>query len=162
MPTKLREMRTLTKKARENGVSIRSRLTLYWASMVLVMLAAALLLLSITGVTSRTSRQFGKTVALQQQNSAAAIRGQMDTLTARSVALSEQISEELNIFLAERDIAFEALNDDPVLIAELETMLLPVLDTSLGGRNGGRRAIPPPPKAEIPANFTCAAGGDVL
>lgn len=133
MPTKLREMQMLTKRAREHGVSIRSRLALYWASMVLAMLAAALLLLSITGVTSRTSRQFGETVALQQQNSAAAIRGQMDTLTARSVALSEQISEELNIFLAERGIAFEALNDDPELIAELETVLLPVLDASLGG-----------------------------
>ena len=64
MPAKLREMRMLTKKAKENGVSIRSRLALYWASMVLAMLAAALLLLSITGVTSRTSLQFGETVAL--------------------------------------------------------------------------------------------------
>ncbi len=133
MPAKLREMRLLMEKAKREGVSIRSRLALYWASMALAMLAAALLLLSITGVTSRTSRQFGETVALQQQNSAAVIRAQMDALTARSVALSGEISQELNSFLAERGLAFEALNDDPALIAALETALFPILDASLGG-----------------------------
>lgn len=133
MPANIREMRILMEKARRDGVSIRSRLALYWASMALATLAAALLFLSITGVTSRASRQFGETIRLQQQNSAAAIRAQMDTLTARSVSLSGQISEELNSFLAERSLAFEDLNDDPARIAELETVLFPVLEASLGG-----------------------------
>ena len=39
--------------------SIGGSLALYWLCMVLAMLAAALLLLSVTGVLSRTARQFG-------------------------------------------------------------------------------------------------------
>ena len=51
--------------------SIGGSLVLYWLCMVLAMLAAALLLLSVTGVLSRTARQFGETAALQQSNTAA-------------------------------------------------------------------------------------------
>lgn len=61
--------------------SIGSSLALYWLCMVLAMLSAALLLLSVTGVLSRTARQFGETAALQQNNTAAVFTAQMDALT---------------------------------------------------------------------------------
>ena len=51
----------------------------------LAALAAALFLLSVTGVLSRTARQFGETAALQQKNTAAVFISQMDVLTAQGV-----------------------------------------------------------------------------
>ena len=63
----LRLSRRLSKTDSSAGNrSIGGSLALYWLCMVLAMLAAALLLLSVTGVLSRTARQFGETAALQQ------------------------------------------------------------------------------------------------
>ena len=84
----------------EHSRSIGSRLALYWLCMALATLSAALFLLSVTGVLSRTARQFGETTALQQKNTAALFSSQMDALTARGIELSETISGELERFLA--------------------------------------------------------------
>ena len=105
--------------------SIGSSLALYWLCMVLAMLAAALLLLSVTGVLSRTVRQFGETAALQQSNTSALFTAQMDALAAQGIELSETIGGELESFLAHRSLSFDSLNDNPGLIAELETLLVP-------------------------------------
>ena len=117
----------------ERSRSIGSRLALYWLCMALATLSAALFLLSITGVLSRTARQFGETTALQQKNTAALFSSQMDALTARGIELSETISGELESFLARRNLPFDALNDNPALIAELETALVPALKTAMEG-----------------------------
>ena len=113
--------------------SIGRSLVLYWLCMVLAMLAAALLLLNVTGVLSRTARQFGETAALQQNNTAALFTAQMDALSAQGIELSETVSGELERFLARRSLSFDALNDDPALIAELETALIPSLETTMAG-----------------------------
>ena len=113
--------------------SIGRSLVLYWLCMALAMLAAALLLLSVTGVLSRTARQFGETAALQQNNTAALFTAQMDALSAQGIELSETVSGELERFLACRSLSFDALNDDPALIAELETALIPSLETTMAG-----------------------------
>lgn len=84
--------------------SIGRSLVLYWLCMALAMLAAALLLLSVTGVFSRTARQFGETAALQQNNNAALFTAQMDALFAQGIELSETVSGELERFLASRSL----------------------------------------------------------
>ena len=113
--------------------SIGGSLVLYWLCMVLAMLAAALLLLSVTGVLSRTARQFGETAALQQSNTAALFTAQMDALAAQGIELSETVGGELEGFLAHRGLSFDALNDDPALIAELESLMIPTLETAMAG-----------------------------
>ena len=113
--------------------SIGRSLVLYWLCMALAMLAAALLLLSVTGVLSRTARQFGETAALQQNNTAALFTAQMDALSAQGIELSETVSGELERFLASRSLSFDALNDDPALIAELESLMIPALETTMAG-----------------------------
>ena len=113
--------------------SIGSSLMLSWLCMVLAMLAAALLLLSVTGVLSRTVRQFGETAALQQSNTSALFTAQMDALAAQGIELSETVGEELESFLAHRSLSFDSLNDNPGLIAELETLLVPTLKTAMAG-----------------------------
>lgn len=130
----LRLSRRLSKTDSSAGNrSIGGSLALYWLCMVLAMLSAALLLLSVTGVLSRTARQFGETAALQQSNTAAVFTAQMDALTAQGIQLSETVSGELEGFLARRNLPFDALNDDPALIAELEKNLIPALKTAMEG-----------------------------
>ena len=55
----------------------------------------------------------------------------MDELTGHGVAMSEKLGRELDAFLAAKGIPFDALNDDPKTIAELEKRLYTPLSTTL-------------------------------
>ncbi len=129
--------------AAARGRSIGSRLALCWLCMVLAVLSAALLLLSATGVLSHTASQFGETAALQQKNTAAIFTAQMDVLTAQGIELSNTVSGEVESFLAGRGLSFDALNDNPELIAELEDMLDPCFEERNGGQHLQRRVFLP-------------------
>lgn len=89
---RLREMRSALEKAKTQGVSMQRRLVLYWFSMALAILAAVLLVVSLTGVFSNTAQKFGQSLTIQKHNTASALAGQMDQLTAQSIALSEELT----------------------------------------------------------------------
>lgn len=114
---RLREMRSVLEKAKTQGVSMQRRLVLYWFSMALAILAAVLLVVSLTGVFSNTAQKFGQSLTIQKHNTASALAGQMDQLTAQSIALSEELTRELDKQLAAGGRTFSALNDDPGAIA---------------------------------------------
>ena len=97
---RLREMRSALEKAKTQGVSMQRRLVLYWFSMALAILAAVLLVVSLTGVFSNTAQKFGQSLTIQKHNTASALAGQMDQLTAQSIALSEELTRELDKQLA--------------------------------------------------------------
>ena len=128
---RLREMRSALEKAKTQGVSMQRRLVLYWFSMALAILAAVLLVVSLTGVFSNTAQKFGQSLTIQKHNTASALAGQMDQLTAQSIALSEELTRELDKQLAAGGRTFSALNDDPGAIAAVETALYPALNTYL-------------------------------
>ena len=110
---------------------MQRRLVLYWFSMALAILAAVLLVVSLTGVFSNTAQKFGQSLTIQKHNTASALAGQMDQLTAQSIALSEELTRELDKQLAAGGRTFSALNDDPGAIAAVETALYPALNTYL-------------------------------
>ena len=117
----------------KGGRSMGSLLVLYWLCMILAAMSAAVVVLMLTGVLSRSERQFGETAALQQKNITALLTTQMEALTAKGITFSETLSGGLDSFLAQRSIPFETLNDNPALITELETQLLPSLKTAMEG-----------------------------
>lgn len=121
----------LHRDADTSGISMRTRLLLYWFFMALAVAAAVLAILSAAGVLSHSARQFGESLTLQQQNTAAALNGQMSELTAQGVALSEKLGKELDAYLAGSGMAFSQLNDDPAAIAELERRLYAPLSSTL-------------------------------
>ena len=94
-------------------------------------LAAVLLVVSLTGVFSNTAQKFGQSLTIQKHNTTSALAGQMDQLTAQSIALSEELTRELDKQLAAGGRTFSALNDDPGAIAAVETALYPALNTYL-------------------------------
>ena len=99
--------------------------------MALLLVAAILSILMATGVLSHPARQLASALDIQQKNTYAALDAQMDELTAHSVAISEKLGRELDTFLAAKGIPFDALNDDPATIAELEKRLYAPLSSTL-------------------------------
>ena len=111
--------------------SMGVRLLLYWFTMALLLVAAILSILMAMGVLSHPARQLASALDIQQRNTYAALDAQMDELTAHGVAMSEKLGRELDAFLAAKGIPFDALNDDPKTIAELEKRLYTPLSTTL-------------------------------
>ena len=157
---RLREMRSVLEKAKTQGVSMQRRLVLYWFSMALAILAAVLLVVSLTGVFSNTAQKFGQSLTIQKHNTASALAGQMDQLTAQSIALSEELTRELDKQLAAGGRTFSALNDDPGAIAAVETALYPALNTYLksGACSGAVFCLDATANTALPGAATSRAG----
>ncbi len=117
--------------ANRQEVSMRHKLNLYWISMLVVILAVIMLVLSIMGVFSNSQVKLGDTLELQQQNTVAALTEHMDTLEAQGISMSGKLTKELTGFLNENNIAFAQLNDNPELIAGLEDRMYDVLNNTL-------------------------------
>lgn len=157
---RLREMRSALEKAKTQGVSMQRRLVLYWFSMALAILAAVLLVVSLTGMFSNTAQKLGQSLSIQERNTASALAGQMDQLTAQSIALSEELTRELDKQLAAGGRTFSALNDDPRAIALVETALYPALNTYLksGACSGAVFCLMPRPTRRCRARRPRARG----
>lgn len=157
---RLREMRSALEKAKTQGVSMQRRLVLYWFSMALAILAAVLLVVSLTGVFSNTAQKFGQSLTIQKHNTTSALAGQMDQLTAQSIALSEELTRELDKQLAAGGRTFSALNDDPGAIAAVETALYPALNTYLksGACSGAVFCLDATANTALPGAATSRAG----
>ncbi len=112
-------------------VSMRHKLNLYWLSMLAVIIAVVMLVLSFMGVFSNSQIKLGDTLSLQQQNTVAALTEHMDTLEAHGISMSGKLTNELTVFLTENNISFSQLNDSSELIADLEGRMYSILDTTL-------------------------------
>ena len=127
----MRSIRNAIQNSYAASRSMAVRLVLYWFIMALLLVAAILSILMATGVLSHPARQLAGALDIQQRNTYAALDAQMDDLTAHGVALSEKLGRELDAFLAAKGIPFDALNDDPGTIAELEKRLYAPLSSTL-------------------------------
>ena len=70
------------------------------------------------------------------------------------------VSGEVESFLAGRGLSFDALNDDPELIAELEDMLIPALKSAMEGStcSGAYFCLDATANTSLPTSETSRAG----
>ena len=95
------------------------QMIVYDGSRVGAFVSALLLALVFIGALPPEDRKVNEMLKVQQQ--VALIQRQAETLTARSIALSEELTQELEQVLSTRGKTFEEINNDPELIFELET-----------------------------------------
>lgn len=127
----LKQLRRAAGAAKGHGIRMQRKLMLYWASIILVVFALLLLLLSVSGVFSSSRWKLSELLANQEYNAYSRLSGQMDGLNAQGVALSETISSVLSGTLREHGAAFDDLNDNGVLITEVEENLYAPLYSAL-------------------------------
>lgn len=85
MLAKLKELRALNAFAKKQSVGMQKKLMLYWVSMVLVIFAAVILLMSVAGIFSRNDEQLHEVMELQLKNTLDNLTGHLDRLTAQSL-----------------------------------------------------------------------------
>ncbi len=117
--------------AKKSNTSIRNRLNLYFSILVILILSVLILILGVNGVFSFYDKELESVLNSQLENSCYKIQEEMDVLAANSIALSEEITENVTSVLLEEGKNFDDLKDNPQLIYEIENRLYPNLNTTL-------------------------------
>ncbi|MGI6096047.1 MAG: helix-turn-helix transcriptional regulator [Lachnospiraceae bacterium] len=134
MRKKWQDFWKIIKSMKDQSMGMQQKLIGYWCVLILTLFSVALLLLSILGMIPGMDAKVGEMLEIQQKNTVASIIKQTDAMTARSIALSEEITKKLDEILATRGMAFADLNDNPELIRDLEISLYSSLKATLDVR----------------------------
>ena len=128
MRNRLKELRALNAFAKKQSVGMQRKLMLYWVSMILVVFAAVILLLSIAGAFSRDDEQLHEVMELHLSNTGDTLASQLDHLTAQSLNLSKGA-------LVQEGISLQEVNDDPERLLKLQEVMYPLISTTLQTAN---------------------------
>lgn len=126
-----REMLDVIRRVKGHSVGIQRKLVLYWFCMAMAAFVAALFIFSIMGIVPGYDRHLGEALTVQEQNAVTSLSRQLDTLTARGITLSREITRGLDGILLENGKTFDDLNDNPALISDVEGTLYSALETTL-------------------------------
>ena len=135
MRNRLKELRALNAFAKKQSVGMQRKLMLYWVSMILVVFAAVILLLSIAGAFSRDDEQLHEVMELHLSNTGDTLASQLDHLTAQSLNLSKELSREIEGALVQEGISLQEVNDDPERLLKLQEVMYPLVNTTLQTAN---------------------------
>ena len=135
MRNKLKELRALNAFAKKQSVGMQRKLMLYWVSMILVIFAAVILLLSVAGAFSQNDEQLHEVMELQLKNTQDNLISHLDRLTAQSLNLSKELSREIEGALVREGITLQEVNDDPERLLKLQQVMYPLVNTTLQTAN---------------------------
>lgn len=135
MLNKLKEIRALNAFAQKQSVGMQRKLMLYWVSMILVVFAAVILLLSIAGAFSRDDEQLHEVMELHLKNTQDNLGNHLEHLTAQSWNLSKELSREIDGVLVHEGISLQDVNDDPKRLLKLQEVMYPLISTILQTAN---------------------------
>lgn len=131
MQNKFKELRALNAFAKKQSVGMQRKLMLYWVSMILVVFAAVIFLLSIAGTFSQNDEQLHEVMELHLQNTQDSLTGHLDRLTAQSLNLSKELSREIEGILVQEGISLQEVNDHPERLLQLQQIMYPLVNTTL-------------------------------
>ena len=135
MLNKFKELRALNAFAKKQSVGMQRKLMLYWVSMILVVFAAVILLLSVAGAFSQNDEQLHEVMELHLQNTQDNLAGHLDRLTAQSLNLSKELSREIEGMLVQEGISLQEVNNDPEQLLELQQVMYPLVNATLQTAN---------------------------
>ena len=135
MRNKLKELRALNAFAKKQSVGMQRKLMLYWVSMILVIFAAVILLLSVAGAFSQNDEQLHEVMELQLKNTQDNLISHLDRLTAQSLNLSKELSREIEGALVREGITLQEVNDAPERLLKLQQVMYPLVNTTLQTAN---------------------------
>lgn len=135
MLSKLKELRALNAFAQKQSVGMQRKLMLYWMSMILVVFAAVILLLSIAGAFSQNDEQLHEVMELHLKNTQDNLYSHLDRLTGQCLYLSRELSREIEGALVQEGISLQEVNDDPERLLKLQEVMYPLISTTLQTAN---------------------------
>ena len=131
MIRRCRELWRFLLEIRDGTVGLHRKLILFLLCMVLCVFAALMVIFSIAGVFSDAEGELYQVLKQENQNTITALREQVETMEARSIAFAEQVNYAVDDVLYTDPIS--SLNDQPELLLSLQRKLYDSVNVALGG-----------------------------
>ena len=135
MLNKLKEIQALNAFAKKQSIGMQKKLMLYWVSMILVIFAAVILLMSIAGAFSQDNEQLHEMMEIHLKNTYDNLESHLDHLTAQSLNLSKELSREIEGVLVHEGISLQDINDNPKRLLKLQEVMYPLISSTLQTAN---------------------------
>lgn len=121
---------SLTRAAKAVGsASMQRKLTAYWASLLLIVFAAFVLLASLLGLFSTDENNLRRSLSAHHESTIASVSRHANALAAQSISISEESADILDDLLLLSPIS--DLDDNESELRKAERVLMPVLKTAL-------------------------------
>lgn len=108
---------------------MQRKLTAYWASLLLIVFAAFILLASLLGLFSTDENNLYRSLSAHHENTVASVSRHANALAAQSISISEESADVLENLLLLSPVS--DLNDDAAGLKKAERALMPILKTAL-------------------------------
>lgn len=129
-PAQAAEASKITRAAKAGGgATMQRKLAVYWASLLLALFAALILLASLLGFFSTDENNLHHSLEAHHASTVSAVNKHIGVLAAQSIDISEESSNVLDNMLLLSPIS--DLNNDASALRKAERALFPVLKTAL-------------------------------
>ncbi|MBQ8527501.1 MAG: hypothetical protein IJ429_03420 [Lachnospiraceae bacterium] len=108
-------------------ISMRRRFYLFIISAIAIVLSLILLLFNLFGITNPTDRQIMEILDTQLLSYTNNIESDYNNIAAHAISFSDQLESSIQQYLTENDITFEALENNPDALSDLQNHLYDVV-----------------------------------
>ncbi len=109
------------------SISMRRRFYFFIISAIAIVLSLILLLFNLFGIMNPTNRQIVEILDTQLLSYADNIEGDYNKIAAHAISFSEQLETAIQHYLTENNLTFDALENNPDILADLQNHLYDVV-----------------------------------
>ena len=109
------------------SISMRRRFYFFIISAIAIVLSLILLLFNLFGIMNPTNRQIVEILDAQLLSYADNIEGDYNKIAAHAISFSEQLETAIQHYLTENNLTFDALDNNPDILADLQNHLYDVV-----------------------------------
>ncbi len=117
------DIKSLIRQFRSEGLTMRRRFAFYVFSVICLFLTIIIILLNLFGILNPANRQVMSDINARLSACSERIERDCDTLAACAISFSGQLEHEIQNYLAERHISFDALQNDTEALDALQDRL---------------------------------------
>lgn len=112
MAYRLSQIKALWAAGKTQGISMRKKLFLYFASLICGLLAVVIIIFNFTGILNPTEKTFQRLLSAQSVASLSYIKHNTSTLSANTVSFSQKLSTDIKKTLSINALSFDDLHNN--------------------------------------------------
>ena len=124
-------LKKVVNATKQQGIPMQRRLLLYLMSMLIVLFAAILLVLSFTGALSRVDKNTQKILNMHLSATVQNVETHFGNVTAQGINLSDKLGGKIRSYLADNHLSISDLNNNAAALNALQSALFETLDNGL-------------------------------
>ena len=120
MTYRLSQLKAIWEAEKKQGIPLRKKLFLYFASLICGLLAVIIIVLNFAGILNPTEATFQRLLSAQSVASLSYIKHNTSTLSTNAVSFSQKLSNDIKKTLSAKSMNFEDLEHNPQALKDIQ------------------------------------------